>query len=468
MRNLLWVTTVWLCACTGPTDTDTDTDTDVELPETYSFPSRFDDDSSVSYNGQVFRQLLIDDMSDQIAGMTERINEGWFPAEGDVKDEILFYYAFDSSTSGAASLNKTTTPSTLQITYDDVSSGKDLWGKLAGNDAKGQHKDWSVAFQGWQGEGGESPELLVRSLIDTLDAQAVQYANGTLPLGPLGTPVEHVYLTPEGQDIKQLLQKFTRMAVAFSQGADDYLDDDTPDKGLMASHSVAEEGKNYSALEHAWDEGFGYFGASKAYGTWTDDEIADGYIDEDGDGAIDLGTEYCWGHSKNAAKRDRGAVVATDFTAETWNGFLAGRHLLAQTTDELNEEEMTALKGHRDQALAAWEHAIVATVIHYINDVLQDMQTFGTDSYSFSSHAKHWSELKGFALGLQFNRFSPLTDEEFVLFHETIGDAPVLPNASETDISSYAESLRSARTLLGDAYDFPVENLGDDNGENGW
>ena len=54
-------------------------------------------------------------------------------------------------------------------------------------------------------------------------------------------------------------KKFLLGAVAFSQGADDYLDDDVAGKGLLVFGYIPAEGKKYSALEHAWDEGFGYF-----------------------------------------------------------------------------------------------------------------------------------------------------------------------------------------------------------------
>ena len=89
-------------------------------------------------------------------------------------------------------------------------------------------------------------------------------------------------------------------AIAFSQGSDDYLDDDVQGKGLLASH-IPTEDKAYSGVEHAWDEGFGYFGGAQDYGTWTDEEIAgNAFLDRNGDGEIDLKTEVNWAHSRNA------------------------------------------------------------------------------------------------------------------------------------------------------------------------
>ena len=38
--------------------------------------------------------------------------------------------------------------------------------------------------------------------------------------------------------------------------------------GLCADNSRAVPGRPYSALEHAWDQAFGYFGATRRYGRW--------------------------------------------------------------------------------------------------------------------------------------------------------------------------------------------------------
>ena len=120
----------------------------------------------------------------------------------------------------------------------------------------------------------------------------------------------------------------------------------------------------------------------------------------------------------------------------------------------------------RDQALLGWEKAIAATVVYYINDTLQDMGDFGTEDYSFSDHAKHWSELKGFALALQFNRRAQLSESELTQLHTLIRMAPALPG--DPDVEDYRMDLLQARALMGTAYDFASENLGDENGENGW
>ncbi|MEC8425553.1 MAG: DUF4856 domain-containing protein, partial [Myxococcota bacterium] len=250
----------------------------------------------------------------------------------------------------------------------------------------------------------------------------------------------------------------------------DYMDSDIAGKGLLSNHTDLVDGKSYTALEHQWDEGFGYFGAARSYDTWTDDEIADNRaMDDNGDGAIDLKSEYSFGHSVNAAKRDRGAVVATDMTADSFDAFLAGRQILCDTAGtELTDDQRTALYGHRDAALLAWEQAIASTVVHYINDTLQDMGKIGTADYDFGNHTKHWAEMKAFALSFQFNPRSPVPADGFARIHFLMGDAPVLENASQAERDAYAGDLINARLMIGSYYGFDADNLGDDDGNNGW
>ena len=167
--------------------------------------------------------------------------------------------------------------------------------------------DWDSEFAGWDTWGDtevQNPENLVRLWAGMIDAMAVERTNAMIGNDPSGVPITKVYVTPAGHDLQQLIQKFLLGAVAFSQGADDYLDDDLDGKGLNADNTEAVEGKAYTALEHAYDEGFGYFGAARDYLAYTDDEIAGkggrdgwskGYYDTNGDGQVDLKTEINWG-----------------------------------------------------------------------------------------------------------------------------------------------------------------------------
>ena len=89
---------------------------------------------------------------------------------------------------------------------------------------------------------------------------------------------------------------------------------------------------------------------------------------------------------------------------------------------------------------------------------------------NFTDYAKHWSEMKGFALGLQFSPDSPfhasttaLADLKKIL--SDMGDAPVLADGSQNGVAAtgtadealaaYVVTLDAAKEKLATAYGFP-------------
>ncbi len=444
---------------------------------TYAFESRYEPGvSSVSYSGQIFRHLLVQRLDAFIDGLGEDVDSGRLMTAESVRSALDFFYRFDGDANGDEPIGLDTDPPALQRTWNDVAAGKDLAGKTAGNDDVTDHRDWDGGdFRGWsdtsihQGEPIDSPQELIEALFDALARNAALRAEGSQPTGPDGEALP-VYVTADGLDLKELIEKTLWMAVAFSQGTDDYLDDDVEGKGLR-SPNTRDGDAAHTVLEHAWDEGFGYFGAPRDYDQYSDDELASkggrpdwqGMHDTSGDCRIDLLSEVAFGASINAAKRDRAAAEPTDFTADAFGAFVAGRALIARAGEALTAEELDELRAHRDRAVQAWEAAIAATVVHYLNEVVADMDALGSDEYALVDHAKHWSELKGFALGLQFNPRSPLHAPSgagtlFEELHGLLGDRPVLADGAVT-VAAYRANLLRARALMRQAYGFSAANV---------
>jgi hypothetical protein len=487
---LAFASVLTLAACGGDGDSSGTPDANPDTPDamdqpdagepaaSYDFESRFEAGvSSVAYDGQALRQVLIADLARRIGGLTNRINTGDFPT--DLLAELSFYYDFDGSIGGEVALDIATTPEPLQGTYGAMGNAR-LSNKIAGVDPSGAdaYKDFSVGgtMVGWGSPADLTPHQLVQHWFDLLDAQADLFIAGTPPSGPDGQPLTLVHVTPDGLDLQQLTQKFLLGAVNYSQVADDYLDE-----GLLVDNTAAVEGKPYTQLEHFWDEGFGYLGAARHYGDFTDEEaggkggreaFARGYNDRDGDGKIDLKAELNYGGAAtNAARRDLTASTGsapTDFSGALFDNFVAGRALITAAGGALGDDQRAALEAHRDAAILAWEQALAASCVHYINQVLVDMGKIGTAGYSFADHAKHWSELKGFSLGLQFNPRKQISDAQFVTLQQKLGDKPVLENATTEQRAAYAAALIEARTLLGEVYGFAAANLGDADGQGGW
>ena len=74
---------------------------------------------------------------------------------------------------------------------------------------------------------------------------------------------------------------------------------------------------------------------------------------------------------------------------EAYTAFFDGRTLITSAGGELTPAQLDALK---DTATPPLRHgkAIAATVIHYINDTLGDMDTTPYNFDVFKAHAKHW------------------------------------------------------------------------------
>ncbi len=460
----------------GETESETDSDTDggeLVVPEVYEFESRFEDGvSGVSYGGQTFRQVLISSLKAEMSAIQADIDSGTVFAEGEVAARLAFYYDFDGEVASDLEHLISTTPATLQTTWGDIGSGSNLVDKTAGNDADPQHQDWATDMIGW--DDSDNPEDLVRDWFEACDELAVAYSSGTIPLDPEGAQIESWFISAEGLDYQQLVQKFLLGAVNYSQGTDDYLDD-ASENGLNSDNVDPDDGDPYTALEHAWDEGFGYWGGARNYLEYTDEEVAtadgrpefvDGYNDYDEDGSIDLKSEINFSASVNAGKRDVGAAglgAETDFTEQTMTAFLTGRAIISHAGGALSEEDMTLLQEQRDLAVDGWERALAATAIHYFNDTIKDTLA---GEYNFADHAKHWGELKGFLLALQFNPRSQVSDEDLLTIHELVGTAPVFP--SEAGVISYVDDLIEARDSLAAAYEFDAALIGNDLGQDGW
>jgi len=456
----------------------------LDAPETYAFASKFEaDKSAVSYSGQTARQVLLLELNNYIANdLQTDVDADKFANAAAVKEKLMSFYAksaedwqsdIDNGTELVITSISVAAPLTVEQTKitEISSSHKNLQGKMAGNDEVGQHKDWATELVGWNEKGSITPNGVVEALFDQLAANVQKSIDGEVRKDFAGNNITKLYINEDGTDIKQLVQKFILGALHFSQGTDDYLDNDEDGKGLKSSYE--QDGtKTYTKVEHQFDEGFGYFGAARNYKAYSDldirakgtsAEFGKGYNDINGDGKIDLKSEINLANSVNAAKRDVGTAdnaKPTDLTKEAFDAFVNGRKILNDTAGkELTADELTTLLEQRDVAVLAWEKAIAATVIHYINDTKADLDKIGTDGYTadnFADLAKHWSELKGFSLNLQFSRFSPVTDEEFAMMQEKIGMKPVVVAA---DVAAYKTQLDEVRTMLQNAYHFDAENV---------
>ncbi|MDB2386446.1 DUF4856 domain-containing protein [Shewanella sp.] len=447
-----------------------------DLMDRYAFNSKFDEEkSSVSYTGQTARHILIAELNDYIKnGLEDDIDSGKLTDKASVLAALNSLYIPDEKTQ-YDDIAISFIDNAKHGLVSDITGYKNLKDKVAGNDAKGQSKDWNNGeFAGYANKGVLSPSLLIDTLFDNLATNAAEKINGVVRKDVFGEDITKVYIDKHGVDLAQFIQKFLLMSITYSQASNDYFGIDTEGKGLTTDNiNPAKEGAAYTSLEHQFDEGFGYFGAARNYLEYSDVEIAgkvsddngraawNGSHDTDGDGKIDLRSEYNFGQSVNAAKRDLGTAdnaAATDYTTQAMTAFIAGRQLINDNVgNELTEEQFKELKDYTQKGLDGWERAIVATVIHYINDLSADLTLLANSDaeFNFNDTAKHYSEMKGFALGLQFSEYAGISDENFEKVHQLMRDAPELTG----DVEAYIDDLAAARKILQDSYELNEENV---------
>ena len=116
--------------------------------------------------------------------------------------------------------------------------------------------------------------------------------------------------------------------------------------------------------------------------------------------------------------------------------------------EKLSSSEKSALQGHIAVINANWEKVIAESVFKYAGSVYKDIVKL-EENYSdkaFSTYAKHWGELKGFALALQTGKSN--LGETAVKLNRLTGMGPVLMNASQvTGVDSAGNNSKRKLSL---------------------
>ena len=397
-------------------DNDSET-TALETPAEFVFESRFEEhagESSVSYSGQVVRNLLVNDIKTQI---------GTDAGSGDATT-LLSMMANDDPN---RMILTSTTPSSMQTKYHDISTSHL-------NDRLDAVSDYILP--GYEMNAGDAISAWVTDAVNNGKTNA------------------------DGIRLDQMVQKTLWGAVAYWQGTSKYMSKIPNDDNTMS-----DDGDPYTAMEHHWDESFGYFGAARDYNTGYSDDNARKTTqnDSNGDGSIDFKTEFNSGWGITAAKRDLvdGVSVDYDFTGTIMNAYLEGRTLI------YNQAPLDEILVQRDIILNTWEKVVAAVTIHYVNDVAADMAAL----YPADSNAgplsdlsadlnNHWGEMRGYANGLLYNDFKVISDSDLNTILTTMGTSPVYPEDGETVFYNYHEMLvTTVKSLLQNAYGFSDEHM---------
>ncbi len=355
---------------------------------------------STAYSGQIARHLLHNAIKKLAA-------QGNGEPNPELKAQMMAY--FSGTDAGRSILSPASKEgfTIKQIGIDEISKGKEL-----------ASKTYKGAVTGWPGN---------RTGAEVLEFMMDKAASANKGYDPL-----------TGYDYAQLISKFMMGAVFYYQAADNYLDERL-EASKNPNDKPYKEGRHYSGKEHVWDEAFGYFGApahaielsaDQTYGIAKSKPDLMAIADYDGDGMVDLYREMTYAHAYYAADADKGAK--TDYLHGIVRAFLEGRKLIAKADSQmLSDSDRNQLKAYADTIKTQWEQVIAEAAFKYAGSVYKDLQKLiaivesnGDAGPAFRDYAKHWGELKGFALALQTSGRD--LGETSVRLNRLIGYGPVL------------------------------------------
>ena len=264
-----------------------------------------------------------------------------------------------------------------------------------------------------------------------------------------------------GYDYPQLISKFIMGAVFYNQAVDNYLDEKLS-ATKKPNDKPYKKGAAYTGKEHSWDEAWGYFGAPAHVMSLSAKQVYEiakkgskskpksnalEYADANNDGKVSLYGEMTHAPAYYAASFDKGGK--TSYLKNISQAFLEGRQLLASAKGaKLSDAQRATLRKHAATIEGNWEKSLAEAVFKYAgsvyNDVtkLEELVASNSDTKkAFRTYAKHWGELKGFALSLQTGKYN--LGETGTKLNRLIGMGPLLMNASQvTGINSSGEFLK--------------------------
>lgn len=406
---------------TPPTNNPNPLDT-LTVPATYSFKSRFDPNvSSVSYEGQIVRQLLIQDLKTFIDGLAK---SGATPVT--MADLLRFYEHKDEY--NMTTLTAPPTP-VKEGMYNKISTGRKLSDKVSPDVIVGM---------------GKSADALIREYFQKI----VDNSNDPSKLGTAA-----VYTDANGVQMSQMINKILLSALVYYQGTNVYLNAFSTANNTDARTSPDKS----TAMEHIWDEGFGYFGAARDYANYTIDKIAgpiaDYTFDTDGDGKIDLTSEFNFYYARDLGKRDKEA--SSNLRLTIFEAFRKGR---AAITAKVDPQLIIPI---RNIAVNTWEKALAANVLNYLSTLEGEMANLTNESNAMNSTRLNslWGEMKGFAIGLQYNPNKLITDAQIQQVHSLLGTAPVYAANGTAGNTEYKAKLNQVRQIFKTAYGFTDAQL---------
>ncbi|WP_235941036.1 DUF4856 domain-containing protein [Cyclobacterium roseum] len=271
----------------------------INPPETYVFER--DGASTVSYQGQTDRLNMLSEMKSYLVS-------------GDRGEALSFQKLLDmySNTNDPFSDQGLNEASTKQLENKTNAAQIDF-------------------FKGLMSEAAE-----VSQEVATNNTAA---ANGVAGRVERGTTGNFVNVNEKGWEFTQLIEKGLMGAVFYDQIFNAYLSESKIGEGVDNENLV--EGENYTAMEHHWDEAFGYWGVPRDF--------------PQGDPALSPEYKRFW------ANYTDGRDDLLNVSQPLMDAYILGRAAIVADNHTVKSEQV-------DVIIDLHELVSAATAVHYIND----------------------------------------------------------------------------------------------------
>ena len=362
-----------------------------------------DKTNTVSYSGQIARHVLEQSLK-KLAG---KGNGGGNAA--DLEAQMLSYFNGSDDDLPIIAPKSKDGFKIKQTSLHQISKGKNISGKF-----------YDGAMPAWPGN------MSGKDVAYNMIAMAAKSNKG--------------FDADTGYDWAQLISKYTMGAMAYNQAVDNYLDEKLSAE-KKPNNKPYKDGAHYTGKEHSWDEAFGYWGAAAHQHGFNPNKVYEiakmknqDVADKNGDGMVDLKSEYVFGPCYYAAAFDRSGTKSTNYTNTMFDAFLDGRKLItAAAGDALSDSERSQLKAYAATIEENWEKVLAEAVFKYAGSVYKDINKMkdlsGDDlNKAYRAYAKHWGELKGFAMAMQSGKSN--LGATATKMNELMGFGPVTLNNS--------------------------------------
>lgn len=206
-----------------------------------------------------------------------------------------------------------------------------------------------------------------------------------------------------GVELGQLIQKGLMGAIFYYQAVDHYLTEEEIGAAVDNKTVIPGEG---TAMQHHWDEAFGYFGAPADFPT-------------------NLNNLKYWANYSNQVD----AALGSNKTL--MNAFLKGRAAISANDMQGKAAAAATIR-------AEWERLVAAAAIHELNEARESVADQAKKSH-------YLSETKGFIMGLKYKTDRKITDAQYNEAMAKIGAN--FYNTTAADITAAIDILSAAYNM---------------------